>query len=157
MPPDEGRINPRTALSDDDKALLREWRTALILQDHRYEPKMLMSLAALAMADPDFRSRLVNDTAAALDEFRDQLEFPDGYEFRFHENTQTTMHVVLPPPGGEAGKRPAALRRLLSSRTDETVVGVFSDDFNYADLIDGGRFGVPTTADHTDGNPRDFF
>lgn len=156
MPPDEGRINPRTALSDDDKALLKEWRTALILQDHRYEPKTLMSLAALAMADPDFRSRLVNDTAAALDEFRDELDLPDGYTFEFHENTDTTMHVVLPLLSGEAGKRPAALRQALSSRTDLTL-SVFEDDFDYPDFHDPAPSSPSGIANISNRNPTDFW
>ena len=126
-----------------------------MLQDHRYESKALMALAALAMADPDFRSRLIDDTAAVLTAFDKDVDLPDGYEFRFHENSANVVHVVLPPRAGEADKRPVALREALRSRTDLVTLSIFADDFDYPDFHDGPD--TPNPANITDPSSRDFF
>lgn len=155
MPTNGENLNPRTTLNDDDKDLLREWRTSLVLQDHRYESKALMALAALAMADPDLRSRLIDDTAAVLTDIGEDIDLPDGYEFRFHENSANVVHVVLPPRAGEAGKRPMPLREALRSRTDLVTFSIFTDDFDYPDFHDGPD--TPNPANIADPSSRDFF
>src|SRR5437870_2336082 len=100
-------------LTDEDERVLRLWRENLVLQDPRYGSKALFTLAACAMADGQFRYRLVTDTQAILDE----LGVPEGITLRFFENTEGTLNVVLPPSSGEMSERPVSLRDELSSRT----------------------------------------
>lgn len=124
-------------LSDDDQNVLRLWRESLSLLDMRYHGKALLMLVARAMADDEFRSRLVNDTDAVLSEFEPGL--PDGLQARFLDNTPTTVNVVLPPRAGEMEKRPKALRDALRSRTAENAVELFQDDLDFGNFANATK------------------
>ena len=121
----EGKIGDH--LSEDDQNALRLWRESLSLLDMRYHSKVLLKLVARAMADDEFRSRLVNDTDAVLAELEPGLS--DGTDIRFLENSPTMLNVVLPPRAGEMEKRPVALRDALRSRTAEGLV-LFEDEWD---------------------------
>jgi hypothetical protein len=115
------------ALSEEDRRILRLWRESLILQDPRYDSKAVLKLAARAMADEEFRSRLVNETDKVLEE----LYKPEGTTLKFYDNTADTLNVVLPPRAGQMSGRPIAFREILRSRTSsELSESSFRDDFD---------------------------
>jgi hypothetical protein len=117
-------------LSEEDQRALRLWRENVSILDPRYHGKWLLMLVARAVQDEEFRDRLVNDTEAILSECG--VDFPDGIEVRFFDNTPTSVNVVLPPPAGEMEKRPVALRDSLRSRSAEGFF-LFKDDWNFGD------------------------
>ena len=49
-----------------------------------------------AVEDEEFRSRLLADPRAVIEEELD-LSVPDGIDIQVHEDTATTSHFVLPP------------------------------------------------------------
>ena len=49
-----------------------------------------------AVEDEEFRSRLLADPRAVIEEELD-LSIPDGLDIRVHEDTATTSHFVIPP------------------------------------------------------------
>ena len=49
-----------------------------------------------AVEDEEFRSRLLADPRAVIEEELD-LSVPDGIDIQVHEDTTTTTHFVLPP------------------------------------------------------------
>ena len=54
------------------------------------------SLRERAVADEEFRARLLSDPNAVIEEELD-LTLPDGFNLEVHEDTATTAHLVLPP------------------------------------------------------------
>jgi hypothetical protein len=140
------------ALSDDDLRVLRDWQTNLIVQDDRYDSKLLLSLAARSMVDPAFRERLVSNTAAVLADLQERSNWhiPDGLEILVFENTPERLVVVLPPPTGQLQSRPSALVEFLRSRTDTVEAGLFgSDDRDFTLGLDAG-FSPTGTGDRMD-------
>jgi len=66
-------------------------------------------LMAIAMNNDAFRQRLLHDPREALaDELG--LSLPQGVTMQVHEDTPTTIHLVLPlkPQRGEPGERSEA-------------------------------------------------
>jgi len=57
------------------------------------------SIIVPAMQSPAFRARLLEEPKAVLNEHGIML--PSGMTVRFLENTQTTIHIVIPPYVGE--------------------------------------------------------
>ena len=51
-----------------------------------------------AVEDMDFRARLVTDPKSVISEELGR-PVPDGVNIQVHENSATTMHLVLPPSG----------------------------------------------------------
>lgn len=49
-----------------------------------------------AVEDEEFRSRLLADPRAVIEEELD-LSIPDGLDIQVHEDTATTSHFVIPP------------------------------------------------------------
>ena len=49
-----------------------------------------------AVEDEEFRSRLLTDPRAVIEEELD-LSVPDGIDIQVHEDTATTSHFVIPP------------------------------------------------------------
>ena len=49
-----------------------------------------------AVDDEEFRSRLLADPRAVIEEELD-LSIPDGLDIQVHEDTATTSHFVIPP------------------------------------------------------------
>ena len=49
-----------------------------------------------AVEDEEFRSRLLADPRAVIEEELD-LPVPDGIDIQVHEDTATTTHFVIPP------------------------------------------------------------
>ena len=49
-----------------------------------------------AVEDEEFRSRLLADPRAVIEEELD-LSVPDGLNIQVHEDTATTAHFVIPP------------------------------------------------------------
>lgn len=139
-------------LSDEDTRVLRLWRENLVLQDPRYRSKGLLAIAAMAVADEHFRSRLVNDTEALLSELPSTLDLPEGVALKFFDNTQNTLFVVLPPQAGVMDNKPQALRDVLRSRTADAL-SFGSDDFDFGNLTDSGP--APGHADGGDPDSRD--
>jgi hypothetical protein len=123
----------------DAKVLLRMWKESLVMQDTRYRAKALLRLAALSMVSEEYRTRLVNDTQAVLNEMRLLDDLPMGVTLRFHENTAETLHVVLPPRRQELDSRPPRFRELLRSRTSENSFLLDDVDLgDWTDLIPNG-------------------
>ena len=60
--------------------------------------EMQRKLIAMAQADPEFRSRLVADPRAAIEEVSG-LKLPDAISLQVHEDSATAFHLVLPPSG----------------------------------------------------------
>jgi hypothetical protein len=118
-------------LKEDDRNALRLWRESMTLLDGRYHDKILLRLVARSMNDEDFRSRLVDDAGAILDDLEPGL--PEGMEVRFFANTPTTVNVVLPPPAGEVEGRSSALRDALRSRTSGDALFFLEDDWDISD------------------------
>jgi hypothetical protein len=137
-------------LNDEDQRVLRVWRDGLVLQDPRLENKGVLKLAAIAMLDEDFRSRLVNDTEDVLKDIRSQLGIPESVTLKFFDITKDTVNIVLPPRAGSMASRPKPLRDVLKSRT--AAQSFFQDDFDLGDLGDSGPLGH---VDSGDGHPSD--
>ena len=57
------------------------------------------SIIIPAMRSPTFRARLLEEPEAVLSEFG--ITLPEGVAVRFLENTETTIHIVIPPYVGE--------------------------------------------------------
>jgi hypothetical protein len=57
------------------------------------------SIIVPAMRSPTFRARLLEEPEAVLSEFG--IVLPEGVAIRFLENTETTIHIVIPPYVGE--------------------------------------------------------
>jgi hypothetical protein len=57
------------------------------------------SIIMPTMRSPTFRARLLEEPEAVLSEFGFAL--PEGVAIRFLENTETTIHIVIPPYVGE--------------------------------------------------------
>jgi hypothetical protein len=57
------------------------------------------SIIVPAMRSPAFRARLLEEPEAVLSEFG--IVLPEGMAIRFLENTETTIHIVIPPYVGE--------------------------------------------------------
>lgn len=131
---------------DGDWRVLRLWRESLVVQDPRYNSKILLKLVALAMADEQFRSRLINDTEGVLRDLHVNSDLPEGVTLRFLENTQNTLNVVLPPRAGELSNRATALREALRSRTSSTMA-LFKDDFDIGNFDSFDLFGDPEERD----------
>ena len=55
-------------------------------------------IIAKAQAEPEFRSRLVADPRAAIEELIDS-EVPEAVNVQVHEDSATSFHLVLPPSG----------------------------------------------------------
>ncbi|GAA3218713.1 hypothetical protein [Actinocorallia longicatena] len=118
-------------MAEDDQRILRHWRDSLILLDLRYEDRRLAKIAARAMTDPVFRASALPPGETEAVPYDDQTPV----EIRFHVNTPTVLHVVLPPPAGEAARRPLALRETLRSRTSlSATAAIFgNDNWNISD------------------------
>jgi hypothetical protein len=133
-------------LDDEDEHVLHLWRDSLTLLDPRYKSKVVLKFAALAMSDPDFRTRLVHDTENVLREFRSNVDWPEGVSLRFVENTADTLHVVLPPRAGQTSYLPPPLREALRSRTD-SAFSLGNDDWDIGNTDSTDWDGDPDSAD----------
>ncbi len=60
------------------------------------EAQVRTHVAMKAAEDDDFRTRLIADPRATVEE-EVGLRFPDGYRIHVHEESATEAHVVLPP------------------------------------------------------------
>lgn len=60
--------------------------------------EMHAELIAKANEDDDFRARLIEDPKGALREALG-FEIPQSITVTVHQDTSTTVHLVLPPPG----------------------------------------------------------
>ena len=60
------------------------------------EAQVRAHVAMRATEDDDFRTRLVADPRATIEE-ETGLRFPDGYRIHVHEESATDAHMVLPP------------------------------------------------------------
>ena len=49
-----------------------------------------------AVEDQEFRSRLLADPKAVIEEVLD-MSIPDGFSVQVHEESATTAHMVIPP------------------------------------------------------------
>jgi hypothetical protein len=120
-----------SGLSEDDRNVLRTWRESQALLDSRYDAKVLLQLVARSLADDEFRSRLLNDTASVLADLEPALA--EGLELRFLVNTQSTLHVVLPTPTLMPRNRSGALGEALRSRTSGDAPFEAVDDWDIKD------------------------
>jgi hypothetical protein len=140
-------------LEGEDENLLRVWYDGHALSDQRYVNKDLLAIVSLAMRDAAFRQRLVDDPRGMIDALPSDVQLPT-VDLVFHENTDETLHVVLPPRAGDLTFRPAELRGFLSSRTDEIVTraGEFgvggANWYDVGDVFADRIFG--NTPDHGD-------
>src|SRR5262245_44182619 len=114
MPPD------LTALSEDAQRRLQEWRITLWELDSRYEDKGLLMLAAAAMADPEYRARLIADPRSAMAELGVTVGFGEYTALRFIENSADSLTVILPPLAAEEA-RPTSVEAYLASRTEKVT------------------------------------
>ncbi|WP_248959144.1 hypothetical protein [Sphaerisporangium perillae] len=138
---------PAPAFGDEDERLFRLWFESLVLQDKRYLNKGLAVLARMAMADEEFRARLVDDPDGALHGLRERLRLPAGVKLNFFDNTHDSLNLVLPPRAGDVRNRTHALREILRSRTTESDA-FLSDDFDfYFNTHSGGGPLDPESAD----------
>ena len=60
------------------------------------EAQIKAHVAMKATEDGDFRTRLVADPRATVEE-ETGLRFPDGYRIHVHEESAADAHLVLPP------------------------------------------------------------
>ncbi|MFE4873900.1 hypothetical protein [Streptomyces sp. NPDC056682] len=146
------------AVNEDDALALRNWFDNLSWQDPRYDNKLLLKLAALAMGSDEVRRRLLNDTDNMVREVRSHFTRPkgvksdplEGVTLRFWENTPDTLHIVLPPRAGVASELSERLKNELRSRTvlagDDTGPHIrddkcldFGNFYNYSDRGDHGQ------------------
>ena len=114
-------------LTDDDR-VLRQWFSSLVLQDERFDDKKILKLGALALQNDEFRARILDDTAAVLEELG--YEGPDGLRLRVYENTADTLNLVLPSPAASKSK---GLREQLRSRTSAAFLDTV-DDWDFGDI-----------------------
>ena len=72
-----------------------------------------------ATDDAEFRTRLVSDPKAALnDEFG--VNLPDNFAISVHEDSSTHVHLVLPP---NSPLDPAALREVSGTHSPPHLTG----------------------------------
>ena len=62
----------------------------------RSEAEMRAHIAMKAAEDDDFRTRLIADPRATVEE-EIGMRFPDGYRLHVHEESAADAHLVLPP------------------------------------------------------------
>ena len=62
----------------------------------RSEAEMRAHIAMKAAEDDDFRTRLIADPRATVEE-ETGMRFPDGYRLHVHEESAADAHLVLPP------------------------------------------------------------
>ena len=62
------------------------------------QAEMQSKLIAKAQAEPEFRSQLVADPKAAIEEVSG-LKIPEAISLQVHEDSATSFHLVLPPSG----------------------------------------------------------
>jgi hypothetical protein len=141
MPPDV------SALSEDAQRRLQDWRITMWELDSRYEDKGLFVLAAVAMADPEYRARLIADPQSVMVELGITLELGEYTTVRFVENTADSVTVILPPVVAQEA-RPKSVDEYLASRTIK-VKAFFQDDFNFDPRLRGDEI------DHPPGDGRD--
>jgi hypothetical protein len=127
--PDRGSTVTGHELSAEDERTWRLWVQGVALSDYRSHSKAIAWLARLAMTDAEFRDALINDTENALSELPYDLKLPEGWTYRFLDNTPDTVNVVLPPRAGDPSNRTRAFSEELESRTSEGFP-IFHDDFN---------------------------
>ena len=60
------------------------------------EAEVRAHIAMKAAEDDDFRTRLIADPRATVEE-EIAMRFPDGYRLHVHEESATDAHLVLPP------------------------------------------------------------
>jgi hypothetical protein len=134
-------------LNDDDRRLLQLWRETLIVQDRRYESKVLLRAVVEAMRDETARARIVDEGYDFLSPARKDFDHLGAVsKVKFLENTAEILYVVLPPRAGTVSGRSQNIRDALKSRTDPAserinrddwdLKGDFFDDFGH---IDGDR------------------
>ncbi|HEY7596611.1 MAG TPA: nitrile hydratase subunit alpha [Actinophytocola sp.] len=150
MPPDV------TTLSADAQRRLQDWRITMWELDPRYEDKGLFVLAAIAMADPEYRARLIADPRSVMAELGITVEVGENTTIRFVENTADSLTVILPPAVAEVA-RPTSVDEYLASRIVK-VKAFFQDDANFDPRLRGDEIDRPP-GDGTDsrfnfGDPR---
>ncbi|MFF2012364.1 hypothetical protein ACFVWY_25220 [Streptomyces sp. NPDC058195] len=152
--PSEPKSEPHpTANTEDDESdmlALRSWFDGLLWQDPRYNDKVFLKLAALAMHNDEMRQRLINEPESLVQEVRSHYDrsktsWADPLEsvtVRFWENTPDTLHVVLPPKAGYASMLPERLQDTLRSRTSLARESHGRDDwYNFGDCGDAFNTG----------------
>ncbi|MFI1377239.1 hypothetical protein ACH4UY_35220 [Streptomyces longwoodensis] len=115
-------------LSKAGQNALRIWHESLTLLDPRYRDKDFLKAAALSMVDEEYRAKLIRDSEAVAGRPGAHSASPGAIEVKFHANTDTTLHVVLPPSERELEGRDPALRDVLISRS-----AYFRDEWNLSD------------------------
>ena len=63
------------------------------------EHEVKAALLAKAASDAAFRTRLIADPRATLEQEFD-VAVPEGFHLHVHEETASSAHLVLPPAGG---------------------------------------------------------
>lgn len=141
------RYPPDERLKHDDWRVLHLWRENLALLDRRYENKGLLRLVCLAMVNEHLRARLIRDPEGVLrdEESMTSDRLPDGVTVKFLDNTDDTLHVVLPPRTEEVFAKSPAMRELLRSRTEEPTW--FEDDWDVGNLNPTDMIGDPDYKD----------
>lgn len=135
MPPD------LSALSAEAQRQLRNWRFTMWELDSRYDDKALLVLAAVAMADPEYRARLITDPYSVMTELGITTELGENTTLRFVENTADSLTVILPPSVDQEDARPAQLEEYLDSRL--TKVAASGDDYDFLFVIRGDQVNAP--------------
>lgn len=143
MPPD------LSALSAEAQRQLRNWQFTMWELDSRYDDKALLVLAAIAMADPEYRARLIADPYSVMSELGITTELGENTTLRFVENTADSLTVILPPSADQQETRPAELEEYLDSRL--TKVAASGDDYDFLFVIKGDQ------VDHPPGDSRDAY
>jgi hypothetical protein len=116
-------------LNPEDERLWRLWVQGVAMSDYRNHSKAISWLARLAMSDAEFRDALINDTGNAVSRLPSDLHLPEGWTYRFVENTPDTVTIVLPPRAQDAANRMPLFRDELESRTADGFP-IFHDDIN---------------------------
>lgn len=62
---------------------------------HLQERKKWAQIVAKTWSDPEFKKKLLANPNKVLNE--NGIHFPDGVTVKIHENSDTTVHFVLPP------------------------------------------------------------
>ena len=83
------------------------------------QAEMQGKIIARAQADPGFRSQLVADPRAAI-ENAIESELPAAISIEVHEDSATSFHLVLPPSG-----------KLTEEELSTVFAGNWQDDFYY--------------------------
>ena len=60
------------------------------------ESELRMAITEAATNDEEFRAKLLDNPAEAVEEAFD-IELPSGLTFQVHEETRDSFHLVLPP------------------------------------------------------------